>query len=206
VLRIRSLMASSVVRGALVTGMYGMFFLGALYLERSHGFDAVEIGLSFLPMPIGIGFMSLFVTGRLMGRFGAGRVLAAGMLLAIGGMVLLATTGETTGYFPTFGVGLGMLGVAMGLSFTPLLELSMADVPADDVGLASGIIQVSMQLAAAVGLAVLSTLAAGHTPAEGLSLAMTVSAVAVGAALVLTLATLVWPRAERAPRAQAIAA
>jgi predicted MFS family arabinose efflux permease len=188
ILRVRSLMTSSLIRGTLVTGMYGMFFLGALYLEQTRGFDAVQIGLAFLPMPIGIGFMSLFVTGRLVGRFGPGRTLAGGMTVVLGGMALLATVGETTAYFPTFGVGIALLGLGMGAAFAPLLELSMADVPADDVGLASGIIQMSMQLAAALGLAVLSTLAAGDSPAAGLSLAMTASAIAVAAALLLAIA------------------
>src|SRR5436305_403273 len=63
ILRVRSLMYSSVVRGAIVTGMFGAFFLGSLYLERVRGFDAVQIGLAFLPMPIGIGTMSIGVTG-----------------------------------------------------------------------------------------------------------------------------------------------
>ncbi|MFL5845389.1 MAG: DHA2 family efflux MFS transporter permease subunit [Solirubrobacteraceae bacterium] len=205
ILRVRSLMTSSLVRGALVTGMYGMFFLGALYLEQTRGFDAVEIGLAFLPMPIGIGFMSIVVTGRLVSRFGPGRTLAGGMAVVLAGMTLLATVGESTGYFPTFGVGIALLGLGMGAAFSPLLELSMADVPADDVGLASGIVQVSMQLAAALGLAVLSTLAAGHSPAAGLSLAMTVSAALVGAALLVSLVAFRQPR-ERAAVRQAIAA
>jgi EmrB/QacA subfamily drug resistance transporter len=51
ILRVRSLMASSAVRATLVTGMFATFFLGSLYLERVRGFDAIEIGLAFLPMP-----------------------------------------------------------------------------------------------------------------------------------------------------------
>jgi EmrB/QacA subfamily drug resistance transporter len=190
ILRLRSLMASSIVRGALVTGMYGTFFLGSLYLERARGFDAVQIGLSFLPMPIGIGLMSIGVTNRLIARLGAGRTLIGGLVLAIGGLTLMSTIGPDTAYFPTFGIAIGMLGIAMGASFTPLLELSMADVPADDVGLASGIVQVSMQLAAAFGLAVLTTAVSGRSATGGFSLAMVLAVAGVAAALLLAIATL----------------
>jgi len=95
------------------------------------------------------------------------------------------------------------MGVGMGMAFTPLLELSMADVPPDDVGLASGIVQVSMQIAGAFGLAVLSTLATSHTHSlvtsgdsppvafsGGFTLAVTVGAVAVAAGILIALTTL----------------
>jgi len=198
VLRIRSLMASSVVRGALVTGMYGTFFLGSLYLERARGFDAVQIGLSFLPMPIGIGLMSIGVTNRLIARLGAARTLMGGLVLAIGGLALMSTVGPDTAYFPTFGIAIGMLGVAMGAAFTPLLELSMSDVPADDVGLASGIVQVSMQLAAAFGLAVLTTAVSGRSATAGFSLAMVLAVAGVAAGLLVALVFLRRP-AEAEP-------
>ena len=64
ILRLRSLMASSAVRATLVTGMYGTFFLGSLFLERVRGFSAIEIGLAFLPMPMTVGIMSVSVTTR----------------------------------------------------------------------------------------------------------------------------------------------
>ena len=204
VLRLRSLMASSVVRGALVTGMYGTFFLGSLYLERARGFDAVQIGLSFLPMPIGIGLMSIGVTNRLIRRLGTARTLTGGLVLAIGGLALMSTVGPSTAYFPTFGVAIGMLGIAMGASFTPLLELSMADVPADDVGLASGIVQVSMQLAAAFGLAVLTTVTAGQSATSGFSSAMVLSVAGVAVGLLITL-TVLRSRSRTQPEGEVVA-
>src|SRR3954447_19851792 len=198
ILRVRSLMYSSVVRGAIVTGMFGAFFLGSLYLEKARGFDAVEIGLACLPRPVGIGLMSIGVTGRLVRRFGPVTTLMGGMTFALAGIVLLSTVGPDTAYFPTFGVGIGLMGIGMGASLAPLIEVSMADVPADDVGLGSGIIQVSMQLAAAFGLAALSTIAAGRDAAGALSIALTVAPVALAAALVLAFVTLRRPQEAEA--------
>src|SRR6476661_4400656 len=125
ILRVRSLMYSSVVRGAMVTGMFGAFFLRSLYLEQARGFDPVEIGLAFLPMPIGIGLMSIGVTGRLTRRLGPVPTFMGGIVLALGGIALLATVGPDTAYFPTFGVGIGLMGIGMGASLAPLIEVSM---------------------------------------------------------------------------------
>jgi MFS family permease len=125
------------------------------------------------------------------------------MTLVVAALALLTTAGPHTAYFPTFAIAFGLMGLGMGCAFTPLLELSMADVPADDVGLASGIVQVSMQIAGALGLAVLSTLATSHTHAllaagdrqpvafsGGFVLAVTVGAIAVASGIVVALATL----------------
>ena len=203
ILRLRSLMASSAVRATLVTGMYGTFFLGSLFLERVRGFSAIEIGLAFLPMPMTVGIMSVSVTTRLVRRVGAVPVLLAGMAFVLTALGILSGAGPETAYFPTFAGAFALLGLGMGLAFTPLLELSMADVPADDVGLASGIVQVSMQIAGAFGLAVLSTLATTHTNSllasgeshaaafsAGFSLASFVGAGAVAAGILVALLAL----------------
>jgi EmrB/QacA subfamily drug resistance transporter len=203
IFRVRSLMASSAVRATLVTGMFATFFLGSLYLERVRGFDAIEIGLSFLPMPLTVGLFSVSLTQRIVRRVGTVPTLLAGLTLVLAALALLTTAGPDTAYFPTFGIAFGLMGMGMGLSFTPLLELSMSDVPADDVGLASGIVQVSMQIAGAFGLAVLSTVATGQTQAEigdgvarataftdGFTLACTVGAIAVSAGIVVALTAL----------------
>ena len=203
VLRLRSLMASSVVRATLITGMFATFFLGSLYLERVRGFDAIQIGLAFLPMPLTVGVLSVSVTARIVRRIGTVPTLLGGMTLVVSALGLLSTAGPNTAYFPTFAIAFGLMGVGMGMAFTPLLELSMADVPPDDVGLASGIVQVSMQIAGAFGLAVLSTLATSHTHSlvtsgdsqpvafsGGFTLAVTVGAVAVAAGILIALTTL----------------
>jgi MFS family permease len=183
--------------------MFATFFLGSLYLEQVRGFDAIQIGLSFLPMPLTVGLMSVSLTARIVRRVGTVPTLLTGLVFVLAALAVLTGAGPHTGYFPTFALAFGMMGLGMGMAFTPLLELSMADVPADEVGLASGIVQVSMQIAGAFGLAVLSTVATSHTKAlvsdgvahatafsDGFTLACTVGGIAVIGGIVVALLTL----------------
>ena len=79
--RSRNVSGANVILMLLVAGLFGMFFLGSLYLERVLGYDAIEIGLAFLPVSVGIGVLSLFVSPRLGLRFGPRAVLLGGLTL-----------------------------------------------------------------------------------------------------------------------------
>ncbi|HEY7935408.1 MAG TPA: MFS transporter [Solirubrobacteraceae bacterium] len=165
ILRLRTLMGSSLVRGLLVTGMFSAFFLGALYLERVLGYDAIDTGLAFMPLTIAIATMSMGLSARAVERFGSVQTLAGGLLGIVIGLVLLATQGVHASYFPGLFFAFLTLGLGAGASFMPLLTIGMADAPARDAGLASGIINVSVQLFGAIGLATLGTIATDHTKA-----------------------------------------
>jgi MFS family permease len=165
VLRVRGLVSSSVVRGFLVTGMYSTFFLGTLYLEHVLHYGALQTGLAFLPWTVTVGALSLGITARLVNRFGAMRVLIAGMLTVMAGLGLLTTVGTQTSFFPTIFFAYFAIGLGIGSAFMPLLSIAMAEVPAADAGLGSGIVNVSQQVAGALGLAVLGTIATNRTHA-----------------------------------------
>jgi EmrB/QacA subfamily drug resistance transporter len=161
----RSLMSSSLVRGLLITGGFASFFLGSLYFEHIRNFSAIQTGFAFLPQAGAIAILSLGITTSLETRFGPKRLLIAGLVLVVPGLLLLTTIGEHTAYFPTLFLSMALIGTGLGLSFQPLLTISMADVAEEDAGLASGIVQVSIQIAAAIGLAALGTIATDHTRA-----------------------------------------
>jgi EmrB/QacA subfamily drug resistance transporter len=163
ILRLRGLVSASLVRGFLVTGMYSTFFLGTLYLEQVRGYSALQTGAAFLPWTITVAILSQGVTTRLVARFGPLPVLTAGMGTAIAGLLLFSTVGPDTAFFPTIFFAAFAIGLGIGNAFMPLLTLAMADVPAADAGLGSGITNVSQQISGALGLAVLSTIAANHT-------------------------------------------
>jgi EmrB/QacA subfamily drug resistance transporter len=165
ILRLRMLIGSSLVRGLLVTGMFSAFFLGSLYLERVLGYDAINTGLAFLPLTVSIAIMSMGLAARAVDRFGAVQTLGAGLFGIVVGLVLLATQGVHASYFPGLFVAFLALGLGAGASFLPLLTIGMSDAPARDAGLASGIINVSVQLFGAIGLASLGTVATDHTKA-----------------------------------------
>jgi MFS family permease len=216
VLRVRGLVGSSVVRGFLVTGMYSTFFLGTLYLEHVRHYSALQTGLAFLPWTLTVGMLSLGITARLVGRFGAMPVLVAGMTIVAGGLGLLTTIGPHTAFFPTFFVAYLAIGLGIGSAFMPLLSIAMTHVPEADAGLASGIVNVSQQVAGALGLAVLSTIAANRSHAvaadagpvgalvAGDRLAFAVGALSVAVGIATALVVLRAPR--RAPLAVAPAA
>jgi EmrB/QacA subfamily drug resistance transporter len=165
ILRLRGLIGSSAVRGFLVTGMYSTFFLGTLYLEHVLHYSALQTGLAFMPWTVTVGILSLGVTARLVTRFGSMRVLVLGMVTVIIGLALLCTAGIHTSFFPTIFLAYFAIGLGIGSAFMPLLTIAMADVPASDAGLGSGITNVSQQVAGALGLAVLGTIATNHSKA-----------------------------------------
>jgi EmrB/QacA subfamily drug resistance transporter len=209
VLRLRGLVDASIVRGFLVTGMYSTFFLGTLYLEQVRHYDALQTGAAFLPWTLSVAVLSQGITARLVGRFGPLPVLTAGMATAAAGLLLFATIGPDTAYFPTIFVACLAIGLGIGNAFMPLLTLAMADVPAADAGLGSGITNVSQQISGALGLAVLSTIAANHTKGllasdheltsalvGGYQVAFLAGAAVIAAGIVLALA-LLRPRDRR---------
>ncbi|MGZ4191303.1 MAG: MFS transporter [Solirubrobacteraceae bacterium] len=211
ILRLRGLVASSAVRGFLVTGMYSTFFLGTLYLEHVRHYSALQTGMAFLPWTVTVGILSTGVTARLVERFGQMRVLVPGMLSVIAGLLLLETTGVHTSFFPTVFFAFFAIGLGIGNAFMPLLQIAMADVPAQDAGLGSGITNVSQQVAGALGLAVLGTIATNHskdllaqhhTVADsligGYHLAFAIGVLAVIAAIATAVALLRTPVSEEA--------
>jgi EmrB/QacA subfamily drug resistance transporter len=203
ILRLPGLAQASLVRGFLVTGMYSTFFLGTLYLEHVRHYSALQTGAAFLPWTITVAILSRGITTRLVKRFGQLPVLVAGMTSAIIGLALFSTVGPQTAFFPTVFLACFAIGLGIGTAFMPLLTIAMADVPAGDAGLASGITNVSQQISGAVGLAVLSTVAANHTKGliaahqghisaliGGYQVAFLVGAFAIATGLVLALVLL----------------
>jgi EmrB/QacA subfamily drug resistance transporter len=212
ILRLHGLVASSAVRGFLVTGMYSTFFLGTLYLEHVRHYSALQTGMAFLPWTVTVGILSATgATARLVQRFGQMRVLVPGMLSVIAGLLLLETTGVHTSFFPTVFFAFFAIGLGIGNAFMPLLQIAMADVPPQDAGLGSGITNVSQQVAGALGLAVLGTIATNyskdllaqhHTVADsligGYHLAFAIGVVSIIAAITTAVTLLRRPVSERA--------
>jgi EmrB/QacA subfamily drug resistance transporter len=216
ILRVPGLAISSVLRGMMVVGMFSAFFLGTLYLERVLGYSPWKTGLAFLPMTLSVATLSLGITARLMARFGAKRLVVAGMTLAVASLLVLAGAGPHAGYFPTVFGAFVILGVGAGMSFMPLVTMAMANVPASDSGLASGIVNVSMQVSGAIGLAVLGTIATDHTrtlaahghsaavaATDGYHLSFVIGAVVVAAGVLVALVALKGPD-RRAREAETI--
>ncbi|HEX4176589.1 MAG TPA: MFS transporter [Acidimicrobiales bacterium] len=212
ILKLRTLTGSAVVRGLLVIGMFSTFFIGALYLEHVLHYSPVKTGLAFLPQALGMAGMSTGITAWLVGRFGNKTVMYPGMVLAAVGLLLFASAGPHASYFPRIFFAFLMMGIGAGTAFMPLLQIGMSEIPNADAGLGSGVVNVSQQLAGAIGLAALGTiaensskslLAAGHDVvsalAHGYQLALYIAAGCVTLAIILSPIVL---RTEESPQEQ----
>src|SRR6185503_12533422 len=119
ILRLRGLVNASLVRGLLVTGMYSTFFLGTLYLEHVRHYSALQTGAAFLPWTLTVAILSQGITARLVERFGPLPVLTSGMGSAAAGLLLFATVGPDTAFFPTIFLACFAIGLGIGTAFMP---------------------------------------------------------------------------------------
>jgi EmrB/QacA subfamily drug resistance transporter len=172
--RSRNVTGANVVQMLMVAGLFGMFFLGVLYLQGILGYDAIETGLAFLPVSVLIGVLSLGFSPRLNERFGAKAVLLVGLVLLAAALALFARAPLDAVYAVDLLPSMILFGIGAGLCFPALMTLAMSGATPSDSGLASGLVNTSLQVGGAVGLAVLATLSATRTEnllAEGESTA-----------------------------------
>jgi EmrB/QacA subfamily drug resistance transporter len=208
----RNMSGANLAQAMMVAAMMGFQFLVALYLQRVLGFDALQTGLSFLPITVMIGVISLLLSARLTGRFGARTVLAAGLTFLAVGLAVLSRAPVNGRYVTDILPALLVLGVGAGLSLPAVTTLAMSGAAPSDAGLASGLVNTTQQVGGALGVAVLSTLATARTDRllaggrsaaaalnNGYHLGFGVGAVLVAAAVVLTAVVLHSPRAASAP-------
>jgi EmrB/QacA subfamily drug resistance transporter len=159
----RYVAGANAVQALMVAGMFGMFFLGALYLQEILGYDALGVGLAFLPATIVMGAMSLRFSGPLAMRFGPQATLLPSLLFIGAGLLLFARTPVDGSYVADILPPMVLIGLGAGLGFPALMTLAMSGATPSDSGLASGLVNTSVQVGGAVGLAVLATLATERT-------------------------------------------
>ena len=163
--RSRNVTGANLVMGLLVVGFFGMFFLGALYLQGILGYSPLEVGLAFLPSSIVMGALSLGYAERLIMGVGARAALIAGLAFAGAGLLLFARAPVEASYVVDVAPVMLLLGTGAGLCFPALMTLAMSGATPSDSGLASGFVNTTVQVGGAIGLAVLATLATERTDA-----------------------------------------
>jgi MFS family permease len=162
VFRSRGLTGANVAQLLSAAGMFGTFFVGVLYAQHVLGYDALRIGLAFLPVTVVMGGMSLRYTDRLIVRFGARRLVIIGLALVATGLVLFARVPVDGRYVTDVLPSTILLGLGGGLAFPALAALAMGEATPDDAGLASGVFNTTAQVGSALGLAVLAALSSGR--------------------------------------------
>jgi EmrB/QacA subfamily drug resistance transporter len=163
IFRSRNLASANAIQVLSVAGMFGVFFLGALYLRRVLGYDALQIGLAFLPVTVCMGLISVRYSERLVTRFGARSTLLPGLLLIMAALLLFARTPVHGSYVAHVMPSMFLLGVGAGVCFPALMTVAMSGTAPQDAGLASGLVNTTAQVGGALGLALLATLSASRT-------------------------------------------
>jgi EmrB/QacA subfamily drug resistance transporter len=203
IFRSANVSGANVIQALTVAGMFGMFFLGSLYLERVLGYDPLEIGLAFLPATLIMAVLSFRYAEPLITRFGARRTLLPGLILIAAGLALFALAPVDGSYVRHVLPVMIVLGLGIGVCFPALMTLAMSGATQEDAGLASGLVNTTAQVGGALGLAVLATLSATRSDSlleagesatsaltGGYHLAFLIGAALVGAAIVVAVAVL----------------
>jgi EmrB/QacA subfamily drug resistance transporter len=201
--RSRDVSGANLVQALMVIGMFGMFFLGALYMQQILGYDALQVGLAYLPSTVVMATMSFRITGQLNLRYGPQATLLPAMFSIAAGLLLLARTPVDASYVVDLLPAMVLIGLGAGLGFPSLMTLAMSGATERDSGLASGLVNTSVQVGGAIGLAVLATLATERTESAladgepvaealnaGFHLAYLVGAALVGIAIVIAVVVL----------------
>jgi hypothetical protein len=209
----RTVSVANLTFGLVVAGIFGMFFVGALYLQRVLHYDAIEVGLAFLPVAIGIAALALGLAAKLIMRFGAKPTLIAGLILVVIGLIVFRGAPANADYVTDLLPAMVSIGVGAGLVFPSVVTLAMSAATPEDSGLASGLANTTRQVGGVLGIAVLATLATTHSDAlrshgvtataallGGYRLAFTIAAALVLAAIAVGL---LLPRAQRSPETAA---
>src|SRR5436190_3151168 len=203
IFRSRNVTGANLVQVLTVAGMFGMFFMGSLYLQLVQGYDALQIGLAFLPICIIMGTLTGRYSEPLIMRFGARRLLFPGLGLVAAGLILFTRAPVDANYWVDVFPVLVLMGFGIGVCFPALMTIAMSGATRADAGLASGLVNTTAQVGGALGLAVLATLstsrsdsleAAGHSTASALTsgyhlafwiaAGLVVAAIAVAAAVI----------------------
>ncbi|MFE9440130.1 MFS transporter [Streptomyces sp. NPDC006602] len=199
----RLLSGANAVQILMIATMYGFQFIGALYLQRVLGYGELLTGTAFLPAPVAIGVLMLGLSARTIGRFGAYRVLLAGLVLIVAGTALLSRAPADGSYATDVLPPLLLLAAGFAAAMPALTGIAMSGAREEDAGVASGLFNTTQVVGGSLGLAVLSVLAASRTEglldgggelvaatAEGYQLAFRVATVIAVGALVLAAAVL----------------
>jgi EmrB/QacA subfamily drug resistance transporter len=162
IFRVRTVTVANTVLFLVVTGMFAMFFFVTLFVQQVLGYSPIEAGAAFLPFTAGI-MISAGLASRFATKIGLRTVVAVALAVAAAGMALLARITPESTYVANLLPSYLLIALGMGFVFVSLTLLATGGLENKDQGLASGLFNTSQQIGGALGLAVLSTVAASRT-------------------------------------------
>src|SRR4029079_7363311 len=164
--KLRNVATANIAAVLWAAAMFAWFFISALYLQLVLGYNAMQVGLSFLPANLIMAAFSLGLSAKIVMKFGWRKPLALGLLCAAAGVALVARAPLDGNFWIDVFPGMTLLGIGSGIAFNPLLLGAMSDVSPADSGLASVSVNTAFMMGGPLGLAILASIAAGQTDFE----------------------------------------
>jgi len=163
ILRLRTLRGANIVGLLIGMSLFSMFFFISLYLQDVLGYSAIQTGIAYLPLAVGI-IVSAGVASALVTKLGFKTPLIAGMVFIAAGLIWFSRVPAHGGHFYSDVLGPSLLAaVGLGLAFVPVTIAAVTGIEPSEAGLASGLINTSQQVGGALGLAILATIANSRT-------------------------------------------
>lgn len=166
IFRVTNVAAANAVMAPIVAGMFGMFFISSLFIQEVLHYSPLMTGLAFLPFPFVLGVVSSNIP-HYVSRHGYKPFIVAGLSLSVLGMAWMTRLPADASYwvdlFPTF----LLMPIGLGMLFMPIIAAATYGVPPEEAGLASGLITTSQQMGGALGLSILTSVAASVTAGAG---------------------------------------
>lgn len=168
VFKIGNIRAANLVQLPVTAGVFAMFFFLSLYIQNVLGFSPIMAGLSFLPVPMFVA-ISAMLAPRLMAKIGFKPIMVVAPWLLAAGLFLLAHVPVAGSYFTHVLPAIVLMAIGMGFSFVSITVAATSGVPGHFSGLASGLLTTAQQIGGALGLAILSSVAASTSAAFALA-------------------------------------
>lgn len=163
IFRIQNVVPASCIGILWSAAMFAWFFLSALYLQVILGYSPLLVGLAFLPGNLIMAIFSVGLSAKVVMRFGTKRPLAIGMGIVALGLVLFALAPADGSFWFHIIPAMSLMGLGAGLAFNPVLIAATSDVPPNESGLASGVLNTAFMMGGSLGLAILASVAAVRT-------------------------------------------
>jgi hypothetical protein len=197
--RVPTLAGGAVMMLAVTGILAGAFFINSLYLQRALGWSALDTGLAFLPLVAAIA-LGVHATSHVVGHAGTRVPLVAGLALVSAGTLMLSLAPDDASYAADLLPGFCVFGLGVGLAFPAVSITALSRIDHEAAGMASGLMSTAHEVGAALGVAILATIAAGaDTGAAGYGDATLATAIAAG--LLAAAAAVSFPAVRPAPGA-----
>jgi EmrB/QacA subfamily drug resistance transporter len=180
--KVKTVAAANVLGVFWAAAMFAWFFLSALYMQTVLGYDPMQIGLAFLPSNLIMAAFSIWLSAKMVMRFGIRMPIVVGMLLSAAGLGLFALWPKDASFMLHVMPGMLLLGIGCGMALNPVMLAAMQDVAPEESGLASGVVNTSFMMGGALGLAILASLSERAGYHAAFALAALCALVAAGAA------------------------